>query len=417
MPKAPIDWVPLFRAQLKEALVSAEGQQRSGWSVSEGRTGDMRLMYRRPGKADNGSRHKAQTVALPYQWEARSTGEALRRIREIFLCVEKGCSLQEAADLVDGRSSNTEGPDWRAVIEEFRVFKVEKQGVDPISTWKSRYEPAMKAVIAVMGSVDAPFNGTRLVEAVAEQKEFGSRTREQWVNYVNALLKFGQKRGLASAWAPHPEPSEATGPVKEAAHGVPITDTELLELLADIPNSPKGRRYRFAMQIMAVTGVRGSEVNEVQVIDGKLFCLTKKRTAKTAGTLRPLTILPVMLPMGGTTDFDIVARLEEGEPRPEITYGLFGTRLNEFLRDQSLVWHQLRRKYTAAGKRLVGCYCCRYRWVATAHRYGLPVSYMAEAAGHQPETAIRVYSRFDKEASREGVVNEVLDRIKQAAAG
>ena len=416
MPKSKIDWVPLFRAQLKEVLVTTEGQSRSGWSVNEGRTGDMRLMYRPPGKTSDGARHKAATVALPYLWEARSTGEALRRIREIFLRVEQGKTLQAAAREVDGHGSNFDGPDWKQLIDDFRKYKVEKVGIDPTATWQHSYEPTMKAVLQVMASASPPFNGSELVEAVADLKELGSRPREIWIANVNQLLKFGQRRGLPRTWEQHAETKEALGATTQSANGVPLQDIEILELLADLPDTPRARQWRLAIQLMAVTGCRGSEIGLMKVIDGRLFCETKKRTAKSAGVLRPIAILPVMLPAGGTTDFDIVARLSEGEALPDIPYGEVGNALWAFLRRASDVWALLRLKYKKQGKKLVPCYSLRYRWVATAHRHGLPVSYMAEAAGHEPETAVRVYSRFDKEASREGVINEVLERIKQAAA-
>ena len=416
MPKAKIDWVPLFRAQLREVLISQQGEIRSGWTISEGRTGDMRLMRRPPGKTTDGKRHKAESVSLPYRWEARSTGEALRRVREIFLKVEEGMSLRDAARKVDAAGSNYQGPDWKQLIEEFRDYKINKTGIDPIATWDHSYRPVMTAVLEVTSAPKAPRTGTELVEAVAEYKELGTRPREMFVSYCNQLLRFGQRQGLPKAWRPHPEPSEPVGPVKATANGVPITDIELLELLADLPDTPRARKWRFAIQLMAVTGCRASEINLVRVVDGRLLCETRKRTARKAGTIRPLAILPVALPAGGTTDFDIVARLEEGEALPDVPYGQVGNNLWDFLRTNSDFWLQLRNKYARQGKRLVPSYCLRYRWIATAHRHQLPVSYMAELAGHQPETAVKIYSRFDKESSRDLVLGEVLDRIKQAAA-
>jgi len=416
MPKPKIDWVPLFRAQLKEVLINPQGQPCSGWSINEGRTGDMRLMFRPPGKTSDGTRHKAQTVGLPYRWEARSTGEALRRIREIFLLVEQGQSLKDAARKVDGKGSNFAGPDWKQLIDDFRNHKIQKVGVDPTTTWEHTYEPIMRAVLDVTGSGNPPTTGTDLVEAVAAFKEQGSRPREIWIANCNQLLKFGQRQGLPKAWAPHTATREVMGKTRQTAHGVPIQDIELLELLAEFPDTPRAREWRLAVQLMAVTGCRGSEIGLVRVVDGRLFCETKKRTAKSAGTLRPLAILPVTLPGGGTTDFDIVARLEEGEALPDVPYGGVGNGLWSFLRNNSDYWLRLRNRYRAQGKRLVPCYCLRYRWIATAHRHGLPVSYMAELVGHEPETAVKVYSRFDKEATRDGVISEVLERIKTAAA-
>ena len=204
-----------------------------------------------------------------------------------------------------------------------------------------------------------------------------------FVSYCNQLLRFGQRQGLPKAWRPHPEPSEPVGPMKATADGVPITDIELLELLADLPDTPRARKWRFAIQLMAVTVCRASEINLVRVVDGRLLCETETDCPQ-GRHHSPLAILPVALPAGGTTDFDIVARLEEGEALPDAPYRqpVGFLRTNSDFGCSSAI-------STPAGKRLVPSYCLRYRWIATAHRHGLPVSYMAELAGHQPETAGR----------------------------
>ena len=78
-------WVPGFRSALRTSTAE-------GWSVREHR-GGMRLQVRQPGEA-------MQTIALPFDWAKRSTGDALVRIRNIYALVAEGHTLRSAEELL-----------------------------------------------------------------------------------------------------------------------------------------------------------------------------------------------------------------------------------------------------------------------------------------------------------------------------
>ena len=82
-------WVPGFRSALRTSTAE-------GWSVREHR-GGMRLQVRQPGEA-------MQTIALPFDWAKRSTGDALVRIRNIYALVAEGHTLRSAEELLQGKA-------------------------------------------------------------------------------------------------------------------------------------------------------------------------------------------------------------------------------------------------------------------------------------------------------------------------
>ena len=401
---ADTSWVTLFRRQLRSSVcVGDDGQKRPGWYVDEGRRGEMRLQYRRPGiDLATGRPNRAANIALPYRWLQDDTLEASKRIRQIFQGVEAGLSLEQAARKADTGNSNTTASsvDWRHQIE---LFRKQKQGDERISdrTWAETYVPRFKLMLEALAAADAPANGAALLQRVVETKPYGSRTREVTGNTMSAFLQFAVERGgLADRWAPPAAKAVATlvGPVRRSRNGAPINDTDLLELLAALPDTEQGRRWRFAMQLMAVTGCRATELAKLTVQGGQIWCSHRKRGGRGSTEERGLRILPVQLPLGGATDFAVIERLAAGEALPDHPAGDLGEQLNRLLRYWP-AWVQLRQRYADRQQTLVPAYCLRYRWIKAAHSTAVPLPYLAKAAGHSPQTALKVYARFDDEAA------------------
>ena len=82
-------WVPGFRGAVRSSTAE-------GWSVRE-HCGGMRLQVRQKGQ-------RMQTIALPFDWAKRSTGDALIRIRNIYSLVADGHTLRSAEDLLQGKA-------------------------------------------------------------------------------------------------------------------------------------------------------------------------------------------------------------------------------------------------------------------------------------------------------------------------
>ncbi len=75
-------WVPGFRGPVHTSTAE-------GWSVREHRCGIL-LQVRQQGQG-------MQTIALPFDWAKRSTGDALIRIRNIYSLVAEGRHRSPAA--------------------------------------------------------------------------------------------------------------------------------------------------------------------------------------------------------------------------------------------------------------------------------------------------------------------------------
>ena len=414
------DWISLFRSQLRQSVLIGvdDGQYRPGWFVGPDRKGLVRLQYKRPGKDHTGRTFAAQTLSLPYRWEPASSLEAMKRIREIFVGVERGLSLEQAAQNADARSSGrtVNGIDWRALIESYRLQKLDDEKIS-IRTWEEIYAPRLAMLLEVMHELDPPTDGWHLLDRLARKKEIGSTTRAMLVDRMAAFLIHCVKReGLPQCWLPpdSKEQKKLIGPRKNKRQGVPLDDTDLLELTMGCPDTEEGRAIRFALQVMAVTGCRPVELKKIRVGDGVLYSGHKKRSGGGETEERRLQILPVRLPGGGVTDFDITARLIAGEQFPDVIPTEMGERIARRVRYYG-VWKELFAKYSKRQEHIVPSYCCRYRWIATAHELGIPVTHVASAAGHTPETSLQVYARFKSRTKTQEAFDGAVAKLLESA--
>ena len=81
-----------------------------------------------------------------------------------------------------------------------------------------------------------------------------------------AFLRWGVERGhLKPCYLP---PDKAPEIKKEKRVGYPLTDAQILRLLESLPEGKTHDRWRFALQLMAVYGLRPEELRWLRVKDG-----------------------------------------------------------------------------------------------------------------------------------------------------
>jgi len=377
------DWVDALR----DAVAADTG---SGWTVSQDR-GAVRLKVREPGPPP-----RTQSIALPYAWDAASRTDAHARIRAIFAFYDQaGGSLAVAADLAGGRSSRAV-IDWPGAVEAFRVQRVERQKVTSAATWAKKYQPVLGAAVAALAARKPPADAQALLDLVLERWKPGSRSRQISRQSLSNFLVFAvARRNFPKVWLPPVQERETRTPKRV---GYPLSDAQILRLLDGLPSTPAGERWRFAVQLLAVYGLRPEELRHLVPQDGGIKCEYRK-AAGPGRTTKPRRLHALLLrDVDGTpVDWNLAARLAIGEPLPPLGQpGKGGECCRTFLRRQQ-VWQALTAEVEAVGKELVP-YAFRHRYAKSSHAAGLPVASIAEAMGHKVAVHLAAYADFMPDA-------------------
>ena len=151
-----------------------------------------------------------------------------------------------------------------------------------------------------------------------------------------------------------------------------LEDSDILELLAALPNTTMGRRYGFAFQLMATYGLQAAELRYLQVRnnDTELWLRARSRDpGNNASANEPCRIdaLPVVTDAGIAQDWNLVDRVARGERLPPLGHGMEAEQnLNGYLKDKP-VWRIIQSKASRSGQQaLMDSFCQRY--ACTAHK-------------------------------------------------
>ena len=234
------DWA----TQLRKAIKSQVGR---GWLVMPD-YGRMRLQVRRPGI-------KTQSMNLPFAWEEAAWVDALQHIKVIAKAFnEGGVDLKGAAKVATVVRSDHD-TDWTAAAAAYRQHK---QRVSD-RTWRQKYTPVFEAALKALGSKNAPTNGADLCDAALKRWAPGTRQRQIMRQSLSGFLRFCvQRRSFKSCWLP---PAAVDGEyVNEKRIGYPLTDAQVLRLVDAVPDTAAGHRWRFALQLLAVYGLRPEDL-------------------------------------------------------------------------------------------------------------------------------------------------------------
>ena len=200
-------------------------------------------------------------------------------------------------------------------------------------------------------------NGEGLLIKALTQWEQDSRSRKIARRSLKGFLEWAVMRGkLPAAYAPPAHIPEIRNPKRI---GFALSDSQIIRLLDAITD----QRWKFAIQLCAVYGLRPEELRDLRIKDGE-----------------PL-------------DWKLEQRLEIGESLPPLgTEGKGGESLRTFLRRRP-VWKSLQTEAENIGEVLVP-YTLRHRFAKQSHAAGFPVSNIAAAMGHTIEVHLESYSRF-----------------------
>ena len=372
-------WIKPFRQQIAATCGDS-------WYVRNNR-GRIRLEVRDAG-----------TVSLPYEWTARGSALALPRIQQIFKRWNGGqITLAAAAQNADTSSSHQK-LDFNELLAKYRAF-VPNAGD---KTWQYNYLPVLKNCATAFKD-RPPVDGEALAMQCLKQWEQGSRMRQTSRQKLYGFLNWAVQRGhLKPIYAP---PATLPEVLKPKRVGYPLTDAQILQLLDNLPEGEAHYRWRFAIQLCAVYGLRPEELRHLRIKDGangaELWTIYQKSMGGTKGAkTEPRRLHPLLVrdADGSAIDWNLQARLQVGEALPPLNRdGDGGQAINQYLRRRK-VWMSLRDEAEHLGEQLTP-YSFRHRYAKGMHAANIPIANISEAMGHTIEVHLKSYARFKPNAT------------------
>ena len=388
MPRAvaQASWHESLQADVKALAV--------GWSVKE-RKGKVFLRVRQSDLPEI-------SVTLPFEWIASSKGDAYTRVRSIYQLVGKGYSLKQAALVADGKAPKlTEQQDWPGALERFKKQKLHHGTVIKPATWEAKYLPVLSDAVALLTGRKPPTTPAELIDRCIRAWDPGSRTRQERARNLAQFLRYCVAREHAPViWQPPVDLKDAIGRKPASARNQksdPITDQQIINLIASLPDDAAGRRWADALRLMAELGLRPVELLHLSVrTDPKTgdcywWCSYEKRAGGGVTKPRRLYPLPLRGDDGEVEEWNLLLRWKAGFIElPSLRSGngaadAIATYLNR--RDG---WRSLRTRFEATGERLT-CYSFRHGYSVRGHQRGIDNGSMALAMGHSIEVHCRSY--------------------------
>ena len=379
-------WVPGFRSALRTSTAE-------GWSVREHR-GGMRLQVRQPGEA-------MQTIALPFDWAKRSTGDALVRIRNIYALVAEGHTLRSAEELLQGKAPAMVRP-WQQAAQRFREQKLLHGNAIKLSTWEKNYEPVISMAIELLSSAKPPGSPADLLDLCIRRWTPGSRARQIRAQSLSQFLRHCVIReGFPDLWLPPQElrphvGSRPAGPA-HAMKGDPLTDEQTLELLDGLPGDAIGQRWGDAVRLCTELGLRPIELLHLSVRrdphtrEFHWWCSYRKRSGGGATEPRRLEPLPLLDDGGAAQRWELMQRWQAGTiALPPLESGNGAADCLKTYLNRQPVWQRLKEEMAQRGERLVP-YSFRHSYSLRCHQRGIDGGSAAAAMGHSYEVHCRSY--------------------------
>ena len=370
-------WIAGFRALMKQSTAP-------NWCVKNNR-GKFRLQVR----DDRGITE--QSVSLPYDWTDQGAADALERIRQIFkrYIEDPDITLKIASEIVDTSSSH-QVIMFDEMVSGFR--KSRPQASD--DTWRKKYVPVLSHAKRLMEAGRRPKDGHELCLEALEQWPHGSRQRQIMRRNLDSFLRWAVERGhLKRCYLPPEHQPEILKPKRV---GYPLTDAQILRLIESVPDE----RWRFALQLCSVYGLRPEELRWLKIKNGshgaELWSIYgKSKGGRKGETTDPRRLHPLLLRDHQATviDWKIESRLRIKEELPPLGMpGKGGEALRTYLRRKP-VWKSLVKEAKENGEELTP-YTFRHRYAKASHARGIAIAQIAEAMGHTIEVHMQNYARF-----------------------
>ena len=358
--------------------------------------GRVQLKRRPPGGV-------AESVTLPFSWTASEWGDAYVRIRNIYkLVTGEGYTLKQAALVAEGKAPKlTEQQDWHGAVERFKEQKLHHGTVIKPATWEAKYGPVVTDAVALLTGPKPPTTPADLIDRCIRKWDPGSRTRQERARNLAQFLRYCVAREqFPVIWHPPVDLKDHIGrkPADTRSQkSDPITDQQIIDLLAALPDDEPGRRWSDAIKLIAELGLRPVELQYLSLKTDpktkKLFwwCSYEKRAG--GGVTKPRRLYPLALCSddGLAAQWDLMERWRANRiTLPPLGSGngaadSIATYLNR--RD---AWKKLKAELLTDGKRL-SCYGFRHGYSVRGHQRGVDSGSMALAMGHSLEVHCRSY--------------------------
>lgn len=382
-----------------------------GWGVQEER-GRVRVSLRPPGT-------KSQSVTLGIAWSERSAGDAYTRVRNLYgLVASEGFSLRQAADVAAGKAPKlTEQTDWLGAMERFKDQKLHHGTTIKPKTWEGGYAPVISDAISLLTSRKPPTDPADLIDQCIRKWPPGSRTRQERARNLSQFLTHCVVRErFPVIWQPPASLKDHIGrkPAEAGEGGSdPISDQEILNLIASIPNDAPGRRWADALRLLAELGLRPVELRHLAVrTDPKTeqsywWCTYQKRAGGGVTRPRRLYPLPLIDGDGEIQQWNLLQRWEAGLLKlpPMDETSRVALKVNQYLRRRP-AWMSLVAAAEARGEKLT-TYSFRHSYSVRGHQRGIDSGSMALAMGHSLEVHCRSYP-WATESGAENAFNRAM---------
>lgn len=392
MPRPSQDWTSSLRGHVR-AMVKDAGV--GAWSLKAA-NGRALLVVRDRREGRDGY----ESVALPYPWQASSAADVLARVRQIFKVYAEGNCTLKAASLLVASSSSHQDEDWLAAVAAFRVHRARVSD----ATWKAKYMPILSEALKVL-AYQHPSDGTWLCDLALRPWPVGMRQRQILRQNLYGFLRFCVYRhGFRSCWLP-PEVIEEH--LKPKRVGFSLSDQQILHLLDSLPDDQAAVRWRYAIQLMAVYGLRPEELRylcEKPGTHGPELWTTyrKSKGGRKAERTEPRRLHPLLLrdATGVPIEWGLLQCISSETYLPPLGQeGKAGEAVGTYLRRQT-AWNSLRQQAEKQGEQLTP-YTFRHRYAKRSHALGLPIANIAQAMGHTIEVHLQSYARFTPDATSE----------------
>ena len=380
-------WATTFRKQVRKLG--------SGWTVRRtSRTNKVSLELRTPGQ-------KRQEIVLPYKWEENTAteGDCYTRIRNIYALTLEGHDLKRAAEIADGKAPKIER-DWFGAAERFKVQKMQHgKTVKPV-TWEKGYEPVVSDAVDLL-MADKATNPEDLIDRCIEKWPPGCRTRQERArNLVQFLKHCVYREGFPSSWLPSSDLKDHIGQKPTNAisqKGDPITDQQILNLLASFPEDSTGLRWANCIKLTAELGLRPIELLHLSVrTDNKTkkpywWCSYRKRAGGGTTEPRRLHPLPLVSDEGEVQQWNLMALWQANLiDLPSLKNGKGASEAIKTYLNRRKNWLSLKEELKAKDERAVP-YSFRHSYSVRGHQRGIDNGSMSNAMGHSIETHCRSY--------------------------
>ena len=338
------------------------------------------------------------SVSLNYPWSLEGSTRALPYIQQLFKRWDDGRISLGAAATSTQTSSSHQKLDFAELIETYREFVPNASD----KTWEGFYLPVLRNC-AKQFQGRPPTDGEALCMAALTQWEQGTRMRQTSRQKLYGFLNWAVQRGhLKPIYSP---PAGLPEVLKPKRIGYPLSDAQVLQILDSLPHGETHNRWRFAIQLCAVYGLRPKELRYLVIKDGvrgaELWTTYQKSMGGTKGAkTEPRRLHPLLVrdADGSAINWKLQSRLQTGEKLPPLnTEGNGSEALSRYLRRRT-VWLSMREDAKQQGEQLTP-YSFRHRYAKGMHANNIPIANICEAMGHTIEVHLKSYARFKPNAA------------------